>query len=143
MRLYVLESARYYVVPTPQKRAIGRPEDAARLMAAIAKREQREVFVVFLLNSKNCVRRAHVISIGTLNASIIHPREVFVPAVRHSAAAILIAHNHPSGVATPSREDIAITKRIQKAGEILGIDLLDHIIIGGESHVSLKELGVI
>lgn len=119
------------------------PEDVYRFLRKQLEGQDREHFVVILLSSKNAVIGVETISVGTLNASIVHPREVFKPAVVNSAAAIILAHNHPSGVATPSQEDIAITKRLKKAGEVLGIDVLDHVIIGGKGYASLKELGVI
>lgn len=114
-----------------------------RLLKKQLEGQDREHFVVILLSSKNAVIGVETVSIGTLNASIVHPREVLKPAVVNSTAAIILAHNHPSGVATPSQEDIAITKRIRKAGEILGIDVLDHVIVGKGTYQSLKELGVI
>ncbi len=99
----------------------------------------REHFVGFYLNSRNQVLRREIISIGSLNASIVHPREVFVPAVALSAASIVLSHNHPSGDPTPSEEDLAITRRLLEAGRILGIDLLDHVIVCRESFASFKE----
>jgi DNA repair protein RadC len=99
----------------------------------------REHFVGFYLNSRNQVLRREIISIGSLNASIVHPREVFVPAIAMSAAGLILAHNHPSGDPTPSEEDLAITRRIQEAGRLLGIELLDHVVVARESYTSFKE----
>ncbi|HYJ32195.1 MAG TPA: DNA repair protein RadC [Candidatus Binatia bacterium] len=99
----------------------------------------REHFVGFYLNSRNQVLRREIISIGSLNASIVHPREVFLPAVAMSAASVVLAHNHPSGDPTPSEEDLAITRRLLEAGRILGIDLLDHVVVARESYASFKE----
>jgi DNA repair protein RadC len=99
----------------------------------------REHFVGFYLNSRNQVLRRDIISIGSLNASIVHPREVFIPALAVSAAAVIIAHNHPSGDQTPSEEDLAITRRLVEAGRILGIELLDHVVVCRDSYVSFKE----
>jgi len=99
----------------------------------------REHFVGFYLNSRNQVLRREIISIGSLNASIVHPREVFVPAIAVSAASLILAHNHPSGDATPSEEDLAITRRIQEAGRLLGIELLDHVVVAREAYMSFKE----
>ena len=99
----------------------------------------REHFVGFYLNSRNQVLRREIISIGSLNASIVHPREVFVPAIAVSAASLILAHNHPSGDATPSEEDLAITRRIQEAGRLLGIELLDHVVVARGTYVSFKE----
>lgn len=119
------------------------PEDAYKLVRKQLEHADREHFLVILLSSKNAVIAIETVSVGTLNASIVHPREVLKPAVVNSAAAIVLVHNHPSGVPTPSNEDIAITKRIQKAGEILGIDVLDHVIVGQGTYQSLKELGIL
>lgn len=139
--MYVCEirKRRYRGKSPPQIRG---PEDAYRFLRKQLEGKDREHFVVILLSSKNAVIGVETVSVGTLNASIVHPREVFKPAVVNSAAAILLLHNHPSGIPTPSQEDIAITKRIKKAGEVLGIDVLDHVIVGKGTYQSLKELGV-
>jgi len=99
----------------------------------------REHFVGFYLNSRNQVLRREIISIGSLNASIVHPREVFLPAVAMSAASIILAHNHPSGDPTPSEEDLAITRRLLDAGRLLGIELLDHVVVARDAYASFKE----
>lgn len=99
----------------------------------------KENFVVIGLNSKNKILYKEVVSIGILNSSLIHPREVFKKAVVNSCNAIIIAHNHPSGDPTPSEEDKRITKQLQEAGNILGIKLLDHVIIGSGGHYSFDE----
>lgn len=99
----------------------------------------REHFVGFYLNSRNQVLRRDIISIGSLNASIVHPREVFLPAVAMSAASVVLAHNHPSGDPTPSEEDLAITRRLLEAGRIMGIDVLDHVVVSRECYASFKE----
>ncbi|MCX6713105.1 MAG: DNA repair protein RadC [Candidatus Vogelbacteria bacterium] len=104
---------------------------------------KKEHFVVFFLDSRNQEIKREVISVGTLNANLVHPREVFEPAIKHNAAQIIIAHNHPSGDPEPSPEDIAITKRLVEAGTILGIEILDHVIVAKQSHRSLKEQGII
>jgi DNA repair proteins len=93
------------------------------------------------LNTKNQVIGRQTLSIGSLNASIVHPREVFRAAIRRSSASILCAHNHPSGDPTPSPEDILLTKRLAEAGELIGIELLDHLVIGDNRYTSLKEAG--
>lgn len=95
------------------------------------------------LNSKNHIIAQETLSMGSLNASIVHPREVFRAAIKCSSASIVCAHNHPSGDPTPSPEDIQITKRLIEAGAIVGIDVLDHIIIGDGTYVSLKEKGLV
>lgn len=99
----------------------------------------REHFVGFYLNSRNQVLRREIISIGSLNASIVHPREVYQPAIAVSAASLIIAHNHPSGDPTPSEEDLAITRRLIEAGRILGIEMLDHVVVARDAYASFKE----
>ena len=104
---------------------------------------KKEHFVIFYLDTRNQEIKREVISVGTLNASLIHPREVFEPAITHSAAQVIVAHNHPSGDPEPSEEDLSITKRLVEAGKILGIELLDHVVAGKEKFVSLKERGIL
>lgn len=99
----------------------------------------REHFVGFYLNSRNQLLRREIISIGSLNASIVHPREVYQPAIAVSAASVILAHNHPSGDPTPSEEDLAITRRLVEAGRILGIDVLDHVVVAKDAYASFKE----
>lgn len=101
----------------------------------------REHFVVLHLNSKNMLLAKETVSIGSLNSSIVHPREVFRGAVMHGSAAIILAHNHPSGDPTPSNEDKILTSRLCEAGELLGIRVLDHIIVGGSWYLSLADKG--
>jgi len=102
------------------------------------KDEPQEHFIALLLNAKNRVMKEVLVSVGSLTASVVHPREVFAPAIKERAASILVLHNHPSGDSSPSREDIDITKRLKKAGEIIGIQLLDHVIIASD-YFSFKE----
>ena len=104
---------------------------------------RKEVFLAMLLDSKNRLIREVQISEGSLNASIVHPREVFAPVLKESAAAILFVHNHPSGDPTPSREDLDITQRLKQVGDIMGVRILDHIIIGNGDYVSLADQGLI
>jgi DNA repair protein RadC len=104
---------------------------------------RKEVFLALLLDSKNRVLREVQVSEGSLTASIVHPREVFAPVVRESAAAVLFIHNHPSGDPTPSREDLEITSRLREAGELMGVRVLDHIIIGSGDYVSLADRGLL
>jgi len=99
---------------------------------------KREHFVVLLLNARHEVMRRETVSIGSLNASIVHPREVFLPAILHSAASIVLVHNHPSGDPEPSEEDLSITKRLREVGEVVGIGVLDHVIVGVRGHVSFR-----
>jgi DNA repair protein RadC len=115
------------------------PEDLFKLLRPRIGKQDREHFVAVLLSSRNTVIGIETVSVGSLNASIVHPREVFKPAIVHSASAIALAHNHPSGNVTPSEEDLAITRRLRDAGRLLGIDLLDHVIVGHSSFASLKE----
>lgn len=104
---------------------------------------RREVFLALLLDSKNRLIREIQISEGSLNASIVHPREVFSPALRESASAVLFVHNHPSGDPTPSREDMEITQRLKSAGDLMGVRVLDHVIIGNGDYVSLADRGML
>ncbi len=104
---------------------------------------KKEVFISLLLDSKNRLIKEIQVSEGSLNASIVHPREVFAPVVRESAAAVLFVHNHPSGDPTPSREDIDLTERLNDAGKLMGVRVLDHIIIGSGSYVSFCDRGLL
>ena len=115
------------------------PEDVARYASPLLRFEQKEHFLVMLLDVRNRVLAMPTISIGSLTASVAHPREIFREAIRYSAANMILIHNHPSGDPTPSREDIRLTKQMMKAGEIMGIPVLDHIIIAGDGFLSLKE----
>lgn len=117
------------------------PEDVADMFMQEMKGLDREHFRVILLNTKNRVLGIRTISIGSLNGSIVHAREVFKAAVMESAQAIVLLHNHPSGLPEPSSEDIAVTERLAEAGKIIGVEVIDHIIIGERGFVSLKELG--
>ena len=99
----------------------------------------REHFVGFYLNSRHQVLRRDIISIGSLNASIVHPREVYLPAIALSAASLVLAHNHPSGDPTPSEEDLAITRRLHEAGRLLGIELVDHVVVARDAYASFRE----
>jgi DNA repair protein RadC len=134
--------------PRDKKPVIGAPAEAAAELRARLQHQDREHFCALLLNTKNALIRVSDVSKGSLNASIVEPREVFKDAIAASAASMILAHNHPSGDPTPSSEDIAITKRLVKAGELLNIAVLDHIILGQrtsgreQDYVSLKELGL-
>jgi len=103
---------------------------------------RKEHFIIFYLDTRNQEIQREVISVGTLNANLVHPREVFEPAVRNIAAQILIAHNHPSGNHEPSEEDIEITRRLTEAGILLGIEVMDHVIVTKTSYLSLRERGI-
>lgn len=132
------------VFSRPLERTVIRsPQDVADLMMARLCREQREHFIALLLTTKRQVQAVQEIALGSLNAAIVHPREVFRTAVAQAAAAIIVVHNHPSGDPQPSREDISLTRQLSDAGRLLDIPLLDHVIIGDQRHISLKEQGVI
>lgn len=119
---------------------ISSPQDVSRLLGEMADYD-REHFRILLLNSKNRVMSVQTVSIGSLASAIVHPRELFKEAIRRSAAALILVHNHPSGDPAPSREDISLTTRLVNAGKLLGIEILDHIIIGRNSYCSLREQG--
>ena len=104
-------------------------------------KEQKELFYTILQDVKGCVISHHLISIGTLSNVLVHPREVFHPAIRHHAASIILAHNHPSGDPTPSSQDYEITKNLCDAGKVIGIPVNDHIIVGQASYISLRQKG--
>ena len=131
-----------------KQRIVSSPEDAAAVMREDMRSLDREEFRVLLLNTKNGLIKKCEVSRGSLNASIVEPREVFKDAIAASAASMILVHNHPSGDPTPSSEDITVTKRLVKAGDLLNIAVLDHIILGhrttkrDQDFVSLKELGL-
>lgn len=122
-------------------RRIHEPDDVLEIFEDLLESSDREKLIVCCLNSKNEPTNISVVSIGSLNSSIVHPREVFKTAIISNAASIIIAHNHPSGDITPSKEDIDITERLKNSGQIIGIQLLDHLIIGNGKCLSLKEEG--
>lgn len=117
------------------------PQDVSTYLMEDLRYLQKEHFVCLFLNTKNHVIGKETLSMGSLNASIVHPREVFRAAIKRSSASIICVHNHPSGDPTPSPEDIQMTARLVEAGQIIGIEVLDHIILGDQNFVSLKEKG--
>lgn len=125
------------------KPRIKKPEDAYRLIAPGLRNLKRETFKALYLDAKNQLIWEETISIGTLDASIVHPREVFKTAIQESTASIILAHNHPSGDPGPSREDVELTRRLTEAGKLIGIEILDHIIVGEGGYVSMKEGGIL
>ncbi len=129
-------------VRNPGRPVISSPADVDGLLRGRIANRDRENFVAVLLNTKNEVLEISTISIGTLSNSLVHPREVFKPAVRASAASVVLAHNHPSGKVEPSREDREVTGRLVDAAEILGIEVLDHVIVG-DGYFSMKERGML
>ena len=124
-----------------ERRTVRCPEDAAGLVMEDMKNLDREHFKVILLDSKNAVISVETVSVGTVNASIVHPREALKPALEKSATSMILVHNHPTGNVSPSREDILITRRFEKCGRILGIEIVDHLIIGDDDYKSMKESG--
>ena len=129
-------------VRNPGRPVVSSPADVARLLRGRIANLDRENFVVVLLNTKNEVIETSTVSVGTLGASLVHPREVFKPAVRASAASVILAHNHPSGKVEPSQEDREVTRRLGEAAGILGIEVLDHVIVG-DGYYSMKEHGML
>ena len=124
------------------KPVVKTPEDVAALVRARLKDKQKEYFLALLLDTRNQLIKVAEISVGSLDSSIVHPREVFKEAISASAASVIFVHNHPSGDTEASEDDIKLTKRLNEAGEIVGIDVLDHIIVGGKSYTSLKRDGL-
>lgn len=114
------------------------PQDVFESLKDI-RESKKEHFVVFFLDTRNQQIKREIISIGTINASLVHPREVFEPAVKHLAVQVILAHNHPSGDLEPSEEDLDVNRRLREAGQILGIEVLDHVIVTGTSFRSFKE----
>ncbi|MFZ4450555.1 RadC family protein [Salibacterium aidingense] len=134
---------RIYTFQENEKYVIRSPEDVSRYVMDDMRFLTQEHFVILCLNTKNQVIHRQTLFIGSLNSSIVHPRELFKEALRRSAASVICLHNHPSGDPAPSQEDIDVTKRLMEGGKILGIEVLDHIIIGDRKFTSLKEKGCI
>ena len=128
---------------TRTNQRISSPNDIGRLLINEMMNLKQEVLKLIMLDTKNNIIGIKDVFKGSLNTSIVHPREVFKEALKKSSSSIIICHNHPSGDPTPSKEDINITVRLKECGRIMGIDLLDHIIIGKEKFISLKEKGII
>lgn len=127
-----------------RSRAVPNPDAAARILFDYLKGVDRETFVVLLLSTAGRLIGVSTVSVGTLEASFAHPREVFKPAILSNAASVIVAHNHPSGDPTPSAEDRAVTQRLSQAGEILGIAVADHLILGADGRfTSLKQSGLL
>jgi DNA repair protein RadC len=140
--MYVAElRTRKYRAKMP--RQIRKPEDVARLLGNRFWKAAREQFAVLLLTTRHTVLAIETVSVGTIDASIVHPREVFRPAIRRGAKAILCAHNHPSGDPEPSADDVEITERLAKVGELLGTPVLDHIVIAAGGLVSFQSRGLL
>ncbi|MDU1411554.1 MAG: DNA repair protein RadC [Clostridium sp.] len=136
-------SARFNSFKSGEEYVISCPKDVAFYMMKEMNTYKKEYFKLIMLNTKNIVISVKDVSIGNLNSSIVHPREVFVEAIKMSSASVILCHNHPSGDPTPSKEDIAVTKRLKECGTLLGIEVLDHIIIGRKKYISLKEEDIV
>lgn len=137
----VKEESHKYEVETK----ISCPKDIYEVLTKVCRIHcnTEEVFILITLNIKNIVTGYFEVHRGTINTSLVHPREVFKRALLNNASDIMVAHNHPSGDPNPSKEDIQITERLKEAGNLLGINLLDHIIVGEDKYISLKEKGVL
>ena len=125
-----------------EKPLVKTPKDVVALVGGRLKGKRKEHFLTLLLDTRNQLIKVAEISIGSLDTSIVHPREVFREAISASAASVILAHNHPSGDSEASEDDIRLTKKLVEAGEIIGIDVLDHIIIGDKNYLSLKREGL-
>ncbi len=148
-RVYTVPGFRIGLIREPgvllaERPSMQSPSEAAPILHEYIGDLDREVFVLALLTARNRVLGLHTVSVGCLSASLVHPREVFKPAILASAAGLVIAHNHPSGDPEPSAEDLALTRRLAAAGSLLGIEILDHLVIGeGSRYVSLKDRGLL
>jgi len=140
LRVVKEKSGRYDV-----QKKIQTPYDVFKIVKNVIRANEyaEENLWMITLNTKNEISGIFTVSTGSLNTSIVHPREVFKRAMLQNAASIIICHNHPSGDPAPSAEDVSITKRLYDAGKILGIELLDHVVVGNDKCISLKEMGVI
>ena len=127
---------------TGKKPIVKTPEDVVSVIGGRLKDKKKEYFVALMLDTRNQLIKISEVSVGSLDASIVHPREVFKEAIAASAASVIFAHNHPSGDPAASEDDIRLTKRLAEVGEIVGIDVLDHIIIGDKNYLSLKREGL-
>lgn len=136
-------SKRFKSYKSGEECKVMKPQDAANIVMEEMRYLKKEILKVIMLNTKNTVIKVKDVSIGSLNSSIVHPREVFNEAIKNSSFSIIICHNHPSGDPSPSNEDLNITKRLNECSKIIGIELLDHIIIGDGVYISLKEKGIL
>jgi len=141
--IYKISMVKEGEIQSPLGQRISNPDESARMLMEYFKGWDRELFVVVLLDIRHKIIGLNLVSMGCLHSSIVHPREVFKPAIIGSAAAIIVSHNHPSGDPEPSAEDIALTRRLSAGGILLGIELLDHLVIGDGRYVSLKNRGVL
>ncbi len=139
--VYHVELVRDRLIKVEPRPSIHNPDDVVAILQDELLKSDREKLVCIMLNAKNVVIGMDIVSVGSLTASIAHPREIFKSAILKNAASIILSHGHPSGDPTPSREDMQMTERVAKAGEILGIKLLDHIIIGEQGNYSFSNSG--
>lgn len=137
-----VEFGRRIATASAARVAVRSPRDVSGLVMEEMRYLDREQFRIVLLDSKNQVLGLKVVSVGSLSSSIVHPREIFKEAITRSSAAVILVHNHPSGDPTPSQEDIDVTRRLVDAGRLLGIEVLDHIVVGDNRYVSFKEKGI-
>lgn len=137
------ELGRRLATGTAARPTISQPADCAALVMESMRDLEQEHFQVILLNVKNQVLGVELVSVGGLSSAPAHPREVFRPAIRRNASAVVLCHNHPSGDPTPSPEDVMLTRRLVAAGELLGIDVLDHVVIGDNRYQSFRERGLL
>ena len=141
LKLFQAGAAQYQKEQISKKIILSSPKEVVAYLQARFGSEKKEHFVALLLNTKNQLIDVNVVSVGTINASLVHPREVFEVAIRKLSTGIILAHNHPSGDPTPSPEDIELTKRLVEAGKLLDIHVLDHVIVGSQKYYSMKEKG--
>lgn len=141
--LAAAEFGRRVRLPSGGHHDLRAPSDVYRLVRPMLEGLTHERFLVLLLNTKNRLLKVETVGVGTLNASLVHPREVFRAAIRAAAAAVIVSHNHPTGDPSPSPEDVELTRRLADAGRLVGIDLLDHVIVGEGRFLSLREEGVL
>jgi DNA repair protein RadC len=126
-----------------KNRRVSKPADAVNLVQEFLEDSDREHLIICCLDTKNQPTAIHTVSIGSLDSAIVHPREVFKAAILANSSSIIVCHNHPSGDPNPSREDVEISQRLIEAGNIIGISVLDHIIVGENRFFSLKEQGLL
>jgi len=143
IKLFQAISEKYARVKMPKKIPFNSPQAVVNYLREKIGREKKEHFFILSLDARNNLIRENTVSVGTLNANLVHPREVFKEAIDSRAASVIVAHNHPSGDTEPSEEDLAITRRLAEAGKILGIELIDHVIVTRNSSASLKEKGLL
>jgi len=134
-----LEIGRRLAIRQGNRTSIRSPRDAEAVVSERLRYLEQEHFLVLLLNTKHHVLGVETVSVGGLSSSVVHPRDIFKSSIRRNAAAVILAHNHPSGDPTPSREDIAVTGRLVEAGKLLGIEVLDHIVVGDNRYISFRE----